>query len=310
VRPTKQVYGVWDTMYYSHKGRWGKHDFYYNFWRSVKKQIWQLYDLPIKMGLHLGNISGNGSIDTPLATSKPKLAFMARAGKNSWRYDGNVGDLERHMQQYFDVTVFTGAFYRWHPHNDSLRYELTRSTLLKVQDMDIMLGQGGSNMQLALFLQENKMNVEMKNYCPCCNEIGKNLANHNRLSFHTSFVRDVGTLSDKFTPVHYTPGGLSKLSRDILAAWHANVAAAQHESRLDSWPSTCDFLWPHQDADIVAKSSVLTRSNVSRCYLERVPTREGWYQLGKHKNSHISECYSDDVPPGTGVMLCMMSGLC
>lgn len=314
-------YGLWDTMHFSHKGRWGRLDFYKNFWRNVKRQIWQLYDIPVTVAQHLrGAALSHSSGDAVPAPhhghhkqqqpqeSKPKLAFMARPGSGSARYDGNINEVGSLLQKDFEVMVFGAEHYRWHAGNESLRFQQTHSTLLLVQQADIMLGQGGSNMQLALFLEEGKLVAEIKNYCPCCNEGGKNLANHNRLAFHMLRGTDVAVFNNKM-PVRYTRPGLTKLSAELVAAWRANVESAQHESRQDSWPATCDFLWPHQDPSILARTSLLTRSNVSHCYLEQVPGL-GWYQLGKHKNSNIAACYEPDVPYGTSVTYCMISGLC
>jgi len=88
---------------------------------------------------------------------------MARHGGGS-RNDGNIGDLSSVLGQDFDVTVFGSGHYKWHARDEAQRFLQTRSTLLKVQEADIMLGQGGSNNQLALFMREGKMVVEMKNY--------------------------------------------------------------------------------------------------------------------------------------------------
>ena len=300
--PKVMQYGVWDTMHYSHKGRWGRDDFYYNFWRNSKKQIWQLYDIPILFGL---NTSVSSSSDMLL---KPKLSFMARTGCSTYRCDGNLKDIRETLGKDFDVTIFDGGFYRWHSKDDKLRYKLTRNTLSAVQATDVMLGQTGSNNQLALFLQENKVLVEMKNYMYCANEAAKALANHNRLSFYTSRVSDVGIIR-KNEPVHYDPARISKLSKEILSAWKSEVRSLDHETNMDSWLSTCDFIWPYEDPAIISKERIITRDNVSRCYLEQVPGK-GWYQVGTHKNVGIKKCDSTSIPPNSEVLTCMVHGLC
>ena len=308
----KRSYGRWDTMHFSHKGRWGNTDFYYNFWRNVKRQIWQLYDIdiPVLTGQGLAALvaSSQNSTATVDNTYRPKLGIMARYGHGSPRFDGNTHEVENIFKKVFEVSVFDGGLYKWHG-DEALRYKLTRSTLLKVQETDVMIGQTGSNNQLSLFMQENKMLVEIKNYMYCANECAKNLANHNRMAFHTLFATDMATLK-KNTNMHYTPHMVVKLANEVHTAWTDNVDNFQHESRDDSWPSTCDFLWPHIDPAIVSKTKLMTRSNVSRCYLERVPPDQGWYQLGLHKNSLIGRCWPADVPTGTIIIDCMISGLC
>jgi hypothetical protein len=327
-RPPKAVYGLWDTMHFSHAGRWGRKDFYYNFWRNVKKQIWQLYDIPVLLGFqqdsaaanvaanagtgadasptNSSSSSSNSISDTP---TRPKIAFMARSGSNSPRFDGNIKEVKSILQKDFDVTVFDQGFYRWHGMNDTLRFDLTRKTLLRVQATDIMLGQSGSNNQLALFMRENKMIVEIKNYLYCANEGGKALANHNRLAFHTIKATDLTFPPSKNTPLHYQPHLVTKLSGELLAAWSSIVRNDMPERLEDSWPARCDFLWPHQDPAILAKTALMTRSNVSRCYLEQVPG-QGWYQLAKHKNSLAASCQKPEEKVGTVVIYCMLSGLC
>ena len=60
----------------------------------------------------------------------------------------------------------------------------------------------------------------------------KNLANHNRLAFHTLMITSVGVTSRQ-APVKYSrAGGMKKLSGELVAAWQANVAATAHESLL------------------------------------------------------------------------------
>jgi hypothetical protein len=304
------LYGLWDSMIYSLKGRWGNHDFYFNFWRNVKHQIWQLYDMmPADSEAAAATLShdkGNATDKSPVA--KPKLAFMVRAGKAGSRTDGNVHDVSSVLGQAFDVTEFGSHYYRWHADNDSLRFQQTRNTLLKVQQMDVMLGQGGSNNQLALFLREGRMVVEMKIYLPCHNEAARNLANHNRLAFHILMLTSIATVA-KNVPVQYSRAGLEKLSAELAAAWRANVDGSAHESRLDAWPATCDFLWPHEDPSIRGRATVMTRANVSRCYLEQVPSRAGqYYQLTTHKNSLLADCFAQ--PADTVVRFCMTSGVC
>lgn len=303
VPPKQKSYGIWDTMHFSHKGRWGKGDFYYNFWRSVKKQIWQLYDIPTAdYGMDAGNLSS-------ITMGKPQLGFTARSGAGSYRFDGNAKEVVDVLSKDFDVTKFDGGFYHWHAKDESLRYKVARSTLLKVKSMDIMIGQSGSNNQLALFMKEGRILVEIKNYAYCNNEAGKAVANHNRLSFYTLKVTDVAALGGKNSPVQYKANLLSKLSREMLSAWNFTVRARDSDTNKDTWPSTCDFLWPHQDSAILSKSAIMTRNNVSRCYLEQVPGK-GWYQLAKHKNSLLSRCGDRSVPHGTVVIYCMISGLC
>lgn len=315
------TYGIWDSMHWTHKGRWGNNDFYYNFWRHVKQQIWQLYDIMPRAVVGIPTISPQESSKTlnvsergvglvvSSQNNKPKLAFMARQGGSVVsRSDGNINAVVSVLQSNFDVSVLTNDYYVWYEHNASMRFGRVRKTLLKVQDMDILIGQSGSNNQLALFMKEGKMNVEIKNYNPCSNEAGKALANHNRLAFHTVMILDIANIPNK-SPAMYTHSGLTKLSAELLSAWHSNVKDAEHESRLDSWPSTCDFLWPTSDPKIRAKSKVLTRSNVSRCYLEQVAGR-GWYQLTKHKNSMVGKCYDPNVPYETSLIYCMVRGVC
>ena len=303
-QPPKVIqYGVWDTMHFSHKGRWGRDNFYYNFWRNTKRQIWQLYDIPILSGF-------NGS--TPAAPSnntyfKPKLSFMVRSG-NTYRCDGNIGAIREALANDFDVTLIDSGFYRWHANDEKMRYESTRRTLKTVQATDVMLGQTGSNNQLALFLQENKVLVEMKNYLYCNNEAAKALANHNRLSFYATTVSDVGIIR-KNEPVHYDPARISKLSKEILSAWKSEVRSLDHETNVDSWPSTCDFIWPHQDPAIISKERIITRDNVSRCYLEQVPGK-GWYQLGVHRNVVNRNCRDHNNPSNKIVLFCMVSDIC
>lgn len=301
-------YGIWDSMHFTHKGRWGNYDFYYNFWRNVKHQIWQLYDM----------MPGN-STTIPLlhhtriehqrisAKSKPKLSFAGRVGDGP-RSDGNLHEISAVFQKNFDVTIVGGAHYVWHEWNETMRFQRARRTLMLIQGSDILIGQSGSNNQLALFMMEGKIIVEIKNYNPCSNEAGKALANHNRLAFHAVRVLDVG-LVPKNSRVMYTRAGLEKLSTELLLAWHANEEGFEHESRLDTWPSTCDFMWPHLDPKITAEVNVMTRSNVSRCYLEQVPGM-GWYQLAKHKNSLAGDCHKDSVPYGVSLIYCMVHGVC
>lgn len=320
-QPSKEkiMYGRWDTMTYSHKGRWGKTDFYYNFWRQVKKQIWQLYDMdiPVLTGQGLAASVADADADVDAAdgsgqvTLRPKLGFMARRGARSPRFDGDISKVGNILMKRFEVTNFNGFFYQWHGDNDTLRYESTRNTLLRVQETDIMLGQAGSNNALSLFMQENKMLVEMKNYNYCANDVSKNLANHNRLAYHALFLSHMGTMK-KGQTMQYAPAMLNKLSGEMLAAWKHNVDHFQHASREDAWPSTCDFLWPHEDPAIVQGRRLMTRSNMSRCYLERIP-RLGWYQLGVHQNDF--DCLNPnstvhDSNKTVVVVLCMISGLC
>jgi hypothetical protein len=234
---------------------------------------------------------------------------MARSGSGSKRFDGNVDEVGKILKKQFDVTIFSGGFYHWHS-NETRRYQLTRSTLLRVQATDVMIGQSGSNNQLALFMQENRMLVEVKNYNYCCNEAAKAVTNHNRLAFHTLTVDKVVLEIKSTQALHYNAPLVSKLSGELLAAWTDNVNNFRDASRLDSWPSTCDFLWPHLDLDIIAKTSLMTRSNVSRCYLEQLPAPLGWYQVATHKNNGAAGCFRASAPIGTVVLHCMISGLC
>jgi len=295
-------YGLWDTMHYSHKGRWGMDDFYFNFWRNVKKQILQLYDIPVHKYIYGQSRSQVYGADG----FKPKLVFAYRYGSGS-RADRNINLVEEVLRQYFHVVILTSGYYTWHAHDASLRYKLTRETLIEIQSADIMMGQAGSNNQLALFMQEQKIVVELASFGYCCNEGAKALANHNHLAFYKAKGNHVAK-ADR-GGVTYDRGLLTKLSQELILAWNDERAGELSESRRDDWRSECDFLWPHHDPLIVAQQRILTRSNQSRCYLELVPTK-GWYQVAMHKNYMWSECMNDDVPYGTVVLKCMRSGLC
>jgi hypothetical protein len=130
----KYEYGLWDTMHFSHKGRWGNNDFYFNFWRNVKKQILQLYNIPVKK-YEYGKTKNQAY---GVSGYKPKLLFTYRYGGGS-RSDTNIEVVEKVLREYFNVTVMTRDFYLWHQNDPSLRYQLTRNTLLEVQSADIMM---------------------------------------------------------------------------------------------------------------------------------------------------------------------------
>jgi hypothetical protein len=267
----------WDAMHFSLKGRWGRDDTYFNFWRENKQQIFQLYNIsqPVREPSQWKNLT--------MMRHKPKMLYMEREGGTK-RSDSNVARLAPYFSKYFDFRIMNGGYYKWHLSSD-LRYNLTRNTLVELNSGDIALGLPGSNMQGALFMQENTMLIDIKTaFTFCNNEGGKHIANHNRLSFYQANAKVMSQATR--VGISFDLDKMPAFAKEISDKWAIEVVANREDvvTRSDEWRSECTFLWVDQDPLMISRHKMLTRSDQSRCYLDNLQGTYGWYQLTVRNN--------------------------
>ena len=271
----------WDAMHWSLRGRWGTDDFYYNFWRETKRQILQLYDIPVPPSVLLEQeqlqeqqtaqrkqevaplplplaLPPERRLELPVArssavpvTRKPKVLWMERGtgvrGRKGARTDQNIRSMSPSFSPHCNFHVFDASYYQWHVASD-MRYNLSRNTLLTLQSADIVMGITGSNMQGGLFLREQTMLVDVKTaFCYCSNEGGKAIANHNHMAFYQSHVLYFAVATPQGHL--YNADKMAVFAKEVSEKWAAEQQEQQQQQqhRGDGWRAECSLAWPDQD---------------------------------------------------------------